>query len=330
MKRHGGLISETDLSQYRAKERTPVRGTYRGFEILSMGPPSSGGVALIEMLNILEGFDLANIGHNSALHIHLAAEAMRRAFADRARHLGDPDFNPDLPLQLLLSRDHARSLSRSISLSHASASDAEAFTDTYEGDETTHYSVVDEQGNAVVVTYTLEQSYGSHIVTEGTGFLLNNEMGDFNARPGPTDSTGLIGTAPNRIAAGKRMLSSMTPTIVLKEGRPFLLTGSPGGRSIPNTILQVIMNVVDFRMDIGEAIAAPRFHHQWLPDTLRMEKFGTTVDSQRLLEAMGHAVDNTRSSRWMGSAMAILIDPLTGLLHGASDPRQADGAASGY
>jgi gamma-glutamyltranspeptidase/glutathione hydrolase len=330
MKKHGGLITEADLAEYQAKERTPVRGTYRGYEIISMAPPSSGGVAVIEMLNILEGFDLAQAGHNSAQHIHLMTEAMRRAFADRARYLGDPDFNPDLPLVRLLSKEHANKLRRTISLNQASASDPVAFTDAYESNETTHFSVVDAQGNAVVVTYTLENSYGSQIVAEGTGFLLNNEMGDFNPWPGHTDSTGMIGTAPNLVAPRKRMLSSMTPTIVLSNGKPFLLTGSPGGRTILNTVLQTIVNVIDFKMDVGEAVAAPRIHHQWLPDRIRMERFGTTMDSQRLLEMMGHHVDVIESSRWMGRAMAILIDPHTGLRFGSSDPRQDDGAVRGY
>jgi gamma-glutamyltranspeptidase/glutathione hydrolase len=330
MKKHGGLITEADLAEYQAKERTPVRGTYRGYEIISMAPPSSGGVAVIEMLNILEGFDLAQAGHNSAQHIHLMTEAMRRAFADRARYLGDPDFNPDLPLVRLLSKEHANKLRRTISLNQASASDPVAFTDAYESNETTHFSVVDAQGNAVVVTYTLENSYGSQIVAEGTGFLLNNEMGDFNPWPGHTDSTGMIGTAPNLVAPRKRMLSSMTPTIVLSNGKPFLLTGSPGGRTILNTVLQTIVNVIDFKMDVGEAVAAPRIHHQWLPDRIRMERFGTTMDSQRLLEMMGHHVDVVESSRWMGRAMAILIDPLTGTRFGSSDPRQDDGAVRGY
>jgi gamma-glutamyltranspeptidase/glutathione hydrolase len=331
MQKNGGLITEADLANYAAKERQPLHGTYRGYDVYSMCPPSSGGVALIEMLNILEGFNLREAGHNSALHLHLLAEAMRRAYADRARHLGDPDFNPDTPIAQLTSKSYAEQLRRSISLNQASPSDPFAFSDIYESTETTHYSVIDPAGNAVVVTYTLEDSYGSKIVAEGTGFLLNNEMGDFNPWPDHTDSTGMIGTPPNLVAPGKRMLSSMTPTIVAKDGKPFLLIGSPGGRRIINIVLQVIMNVIDFDMDIAEAIAAPRMHHQWLPDVLQIEKFSTTKDSQRLLEMMGHRVKiYENSSRSIGRAMGIIIDPATGLRWGAADPRERDGAAIGF
>jgi gamma-glutamyltranspeptidase/glutathione hydrolase len=332
MKKHGGLITEEDLAAYEAKERTPVHGTYRGYDVYSMYPPSSGGVALLEMLNILEGFDLAEAGFGSALHLHLLAEAMRRAFADRARYIGDPDFNPDLPVDRLISKDHARTLRRSISLNQASESDPALFNDVFESDETTHYSVMDAEGNAVVVTYTLEKGFGSKIVAEGTGFLLNNEMGDFNPQPGRTDETGLIGTQPNLVRPGKRMISSMTPTLVVKDDKPFLLIGTPGGRTIMNTVLQVIINVIDFKMDIAEAIAAPRVHHQWLPNRLRVERFGASPDTVRLLEMMGHEVQvwETSRRRGRGRAMGIIVDPETGLLTGAADPRAADGAAVGY
>jgi gamma-glutamyltranspeptidase/glutathione hydrolase len=330
MRKNGGLITEDDLANYQAQERQPIHGTYRGYEVYSMCPPSSGGTALVEMLNILEGFDLRGYGHSSAQHLHLMAEAMRRAFADRARHLGDPDFNPDMPIARLISKPYAEQLRRSISLNQASPSDPAVFSEAYESTETTHYSVVDPDGNAVVVTYTLEDWYGSKIVAEGTGFLLNNEMGDFNPWPGHTDSTGMIGTAPNLVKPGKRMLSSMTPTIVAKNGKPYLLIGSPGGRTIINTVLQVIVNVIDFDMDIAEAVAAPRIHHQWLPNVLRLEKFGTTKDSQRLLEMMGHRVRVSNYSRAQGSAMGIMIDPETGLRLGSADPRAPDGAAVGF
>lgn len=330
MKKNGGLITEADLAAYEAKERTPVRGSYRGHEIISMCPPSSGGVALIEMLNILEGFDLAVEKFGSAMHLHLLAEAMRRAFADRARWLGDPDFNPEMPVARLISNEYARELRRTISLNRASASDPVRFNDMAESEETTHYSVVDAEGNAVVVTYTLEDSYGSKIVADGLGFLLNNEMGDFNPQPGRTDASGLIGTPPNLIQPGKRMLSSMTPTIVVKDGKPLLLIGSPGGRTIINTVLQVIVNVIDFQMDIAEAIAAPRIHHQWLPNRLNIEKFGASPDTIRLLQMMGHDVRISNSSRSQGSAMGILVNPQTGLRTAAADPRAADGAAVGY
>lgn len=330
MKKHGGLITEKDLADYQAQQRAPVQGTYRGFEVYSMCPPSSGGTAVVEMLNILEGFDLRQAGFASAQHLHLVAEAMRRAFADRARHLGDPDFNPNMPIARLTSKEYAAELRRGISLNRASPSDPVAIEEAYESSETTHYSVVDAEGNAVVVTYTLEDWYGSKIVAEGTGFLLNNEMGDFNPWPGRTDSTGLIGTDPNLVAPGKRMLSSMTPTIVAKDGKPYLLIGSPGGRTIINTVLQVVLNVIDFDMDISEAIAAPRIHHQWLPNTLRVEGFGVTPDTQRLLEMFGHKVSVSRSSRSQGSAMGIMLDHTTGLRLGAADPRAEDGAALGY
>ena len=329
MKKHGGFITAADLAAYRVHERDVLTGSYHGYDILAMPPISSGGTVLLEMLNILEGFDLAAMGHNSAMHIHVAAEAMRRAYADRARHLGDPAFNPDMPVQRLISKPYAAGLRRTISLNRASKSDPVAFNDA-EGDHTTHFSVIDPEGNAVVVTYTLEQSYGAKIVAEGTGFLLNDEMGDFNPWPGHTDTTGMIGTPPNIVAPGKRMLSSMTPTMVTKNGKPFLLIGSPGGRKIINTVLQVISNVVDFRMDLGEAIGAPRFHHQWLPDILYVEKFGTTRDSQRLLEMYGHRVVTYETSRWQGSAMGVLVDPVTGILYGMADPRQPDGAAVGF
>ncbi|MDZ7268217.1 MAG: gamma-glutamyltransferase [candidate division KSB1 bacterium] len=330
MRKHGGLITEQDLAAYEAKERQPIHGTYRGYDIYSMCPPSSGGIALVEMLNILEGFDLRAAGFGSAQHLHLLAEVMRRAFADRARHLGDPDFNPDMPVAKLISKEYAADLRRQISLTRASPSDPEKFNEAHESSETTHYSVVDAAGNAVVVTYTLEDSYGSKIVAEGMGFLLNNEMGDFNPQPGRTDSTGLIGTPPNVIAPGKRMLSSMTPTIIARNGKPFLLIGSPGGRTIINTVVQVVSNVIDFEMDISEAIAAPRVHHQWLPNVLRVEKFGISNDTQRLLESYGHRISVSRSSRSQGSAMGILLDPVTGLRLGAADPRASDGAAVGY
>ncbi len=326
----GGLITLEDLAGYEAKERRPVEGSYRGHRIISMPPPSSGGVALIEMLQILEGFDLASAGSGSAQHLHLMAESMRRVFADRARYLGDPDFNAEMPIQRLLSKDYAARLRSKIPLERASVSDPDRFNQAYESPETTHYSVVDSLGNAVVVTYTLEVLYGSHIAVVGTGFLLNNEMGDFNPEPGVSNRDGQIGTAPNLIAPGKRMLSSMTPTMVLKHDRPFLLIGSPGGKSIINTVAQVIVNVVDFEMDIAEAIDAARIHHGWLPDELRVERFGFSPDTLRLLRDMGHKIKPFDTSRSQGRAMGIMIDPETGWFLGASDPRSRDGAALGY
>ncbi len=329
MKRNGGLITEEDLAGYEAVERKPIHGTYRGYDIYGMPPPSSGGIAVVEMLNILEGFDLKEAGFGSARYLHLLAETMRRGFADRAQHLGDPDFNPQIPVERLTSKEYAQTLRGSIDPAKASVSDPATFNEAYESDQTTHYSVIDAEDNAVVVTYTLEYTFGSRIVAEGTGILLNNEMGDFNPVPGLTDETGKVGTPPNLVRPGKRMLSSMTPTIVAKDGKPYLLLGSPGGRTIINTVLQIILNVVDFNMDVTEAVAAPRIHHQWLPDRLRMERFGFSPDTVTILEAMGYTLD-TRPSRSQGHAMVIQIDPETGLLLGAADPRSGDGAALGY
>ncbi|MCX8036827.1 MAG: gamma-glutamyltransferase [Candidatus Sumerlaeia bacterium] len=327
MKEGGGLITAKDLAAYRAVERPPVRGLYRGYEVISMGPPSSGGIALIEMLNILEGFDLAGLGHNSPRYMHVLTEAMRRAYADRAEHLGDPDFNSKMPLQRLLSKEYAARLRASIRMDRASRSDRMRFAAAYESTQTTHLSVVDAKRNCVALTYTLEQSYGSAIVVEGAGFLLNNEMGDFNPVPGATNSQGQIGTAPNLIAPEKRMLSSMTPTVVLKDGKPVLVIGTPGGRTIINTVLQVVLNVVDHKMDIAVAIAAGRLHHQWLPDVTAIERRAVTRDSLRAYERMGHKTNLVSSQ---GHAMGILIEAESGRLHGAADPRSSDGAALGY
>ena len=327
MKKNGGMMTEADLAAYEAKERTPIHGAYRGYDVYSMSPPSSGGTALVEMLNILEGFDLASYGHNSATYLHLLSESMRRAYADRARHLGDPDFNLNLPIEKLTSKEYASSLRKSISLEKKSVSDPVTFNDAYESEETTHYSVVDAEGNAVVVTYTIEYWYGSRIVADDLGFLYNNEMGDFNPQPGLTDTTGEIGTSPNLVAPGKRMLSSMTPTIVARDGKAFFLIGSPGGRTIMNTVLQCILNVIDFKMDVSQAVTASRMHHQWLPDVLRIEGYGTTLDSKRILETMGHRV---RMGGKQGSAMGIIVDPQTGMRFGGVDPRAGDGGAAGY
>ncbi len=330
MKAENGLITKKDLKKYEAKELPPVKGTYHGYEIFGMGPPSSGGVAVIEMLNILEGLDLRAAGHNSAQSLHYITEAMRRAFADRAQFLGDPDFNPKLPLERLLSKSHADRLRESIEENKATVSDSANFNKThlaYESPETTHLSVIDIEGNAVSLTYTLEQSYGSKIVVDGAGFLLNNEMGDFNAIPGYTDSEGRIGTKPNQIEPEKRMLSSMSPTIVAKDGKPFIIIGSPGGRTIINTVLQIIVNVIDHDLDIAKAIESPRMHHQWLPDVSYMEAWGFSPDTKRILREMGHEIKLRRSQ---GSAMGIFIDPVDGQIYGAADSRSYDGKASGY
>ena len=327
MRANGGLITTADLAAYRPLRREPIAGTYRGYDIASMPPISSGGTALIEMLNILEGFDLARSGFGSALTMHWMSEAMRRAYADRARYLGDPDFNRQMPLTRLTSKGYARELRGTIRRDRASTSSPDSFQWPAEGDETTHVSVVDAARNAVAMTYTLEQGYGSKILVPGGGFLLNNEMGDFNAGPGLTNADGLIGTAPNLAEPGKRMLSSMTPTIVTRDGRLVMVTGSPGGRTIINTVLQTIVNVIDFGMNVQEAVDAPRFHHQWLPDRIVHERRGFSPDTLALLEERGHRL--TQRVR-QGSAQVIGYDAETDMLSGAPDRRAAGSAAAGY
>jgi len=326
MAKNGGLITEQDLAEYEAQERDPVQGTYRKYDVISMSPPSSGGTALIEMLNILEAYDLSSVGHNSARYMHLLAESMRIAYADRARYLGDPDHNRDMPIEMLLSKEYAADRRMSIQDSMAGVSEPSDIL-PFESEQTTHYSVVDKWGNAVVVTYTLEYGYGSRIVADGLGFLLNNEMGDFNPVPGLTDTLGKIGTPPNRVAPGKRMLSSMTPTILAKDGKPVALLGTLGGRTIISQVLQIALNIVDFDMNIAEAVSARRMHHQWLPDVLIMERWSTSEDSKRLLQSMGHSL---REIRYRGGAMAISIDHDEGIFWGATDPRSADASAVGY
>ena len=324
---NGGLITEEDLLKYEAVEREPIRGTYRGYDIVSMPPPSSGGVVLVEMLNILEGYDLSDMGHNSALYLHVLTESMRRAYADRAEHLGDPDFNEGMPLERLMDKDYASNLRGSIDMDQASKSDPNGFAEPYESEETTHFSVVDKDGNMVSMTYTLEFGYGSGIVVEGGGYLLNNEMGDFNAVPGVTNTRGLIGTAANLVAPEKRMLSSMTPTIVAKDGKPVFTAGSPGGKTIINTTLQLILNVVDHDMNIAESVEAGRIHHQWLPDVTSMETGSLSRDTIELYEARGHRF---RERAAQGAVMAVFYDRVNKLFEGASDSRRGDGAAVGY
>ena len=323
----GGLITEEDLARYQAVERQPIRGSYRGYEIVSMPPPSSGGVALVQMLNILEGYDLAAMGHNSADYLHVLTEAMRRAYADRAEHLGDPDFNEAMPVQRLTDKDYAATLRASIDMERKSASSPSEFAQVYESEETTHFSVVDGEGNMVSVTYTLEFGYGSGIVVEGGGYLLNNELGDFNAVPGVTNERGQIGTAPNLVAPEKRPLSSMTPSIVARDGKPLFAVGSPGGKTIINTTMQVILNVIDHGYNIAEAIEAGRIHHQWLPDITSVESRALSPDTIRLYEARGHRLSERGSQ---GAAMGVYHDRRNGLFLGASDSRRGDGAAVGY
>jgi len=324
MERGGGIITHEDLATYRPARRTPIRGTYRGHEVLSMPPPSSGGVTLIQMLNILEGYDLAASGFGSADTLHLMVEAMRRAYADRARHLGDPDF-VEMPLQRLASKEYADEQRQSIRDFVASESSPESFTWPRESMETTHFSVVDADRNAVSLTYTLEHSYGSGIVVPGGGFLLNNEMGDFNAGPGLTDSTGLIGTPANLAAPGKRMLSSMTPTILNKDGEVFMVTGTPGGRTIINTVLQTILNVIDHEANAQTAVDLGRIHHQWLPDVISYEGLAFSPDTLQNLRERGHAFEEVDSQ---GVAEVIIVREDG--LEGGVDRRQADGGATGY
>jgi gamma-glutamyltranspeptidase/glutathione hydrolase len=325
MQANGGIITREDLKNYRAVKRAPVRGTYRGHEIISMPPPSSGGVALMEMLNILESYDLRRGGADSATNIHLISEAMRRAFADRAQFLGDPDFNLDLPVERLVSKQHAAMLRKTISSAHASISSPTNFAWPQESLETTHLSVVDSNRNAVALTYTLEQSYGSGIVVPGAGFLLNNEMGDFNAAPGMTTTNGLIGTAPNLAAPGKRMLSSMTPTILVRDGKLLMVTGSPGGRTIINTVLLTVLNVVDFEMGAQAAVDAPRYHHQWLPDRIQFERGAFSDKVVQALRQRGHKLSESGSQ---GAAEIIVVNG-SGKLEAGADKRAADSGAAG-
>jgi gamma-glutamyltranspeptidase/glutathione hydrolase len=328
MTANGGLITRADLKAYEAKKRVPLRGTYRGYDVLTMPPISSGGTALLEMLNVLEGYDLKQRGFGSAATVHLLAETMRRAYADRARYMGDPEFNPTLAdtVDRLISKPYAVSLRRTIADGRAARSSPASFEWPAESTETTHLSVIDQARNAVALTYTLEYGYGSRIVVPGAGFLLNNEMGDFNAGPGLTDENGLIGTEPNLAAPRKRMLSSMTPAILSKDGQPFLAVGAMGGRTIINTVLLTILNVVDFGMNIQDALDAPRFHHQWLPDRIAYETYGLSPDTRALLEARGHTLFEVALQ---GNAQGIVHDARAGVLEGGADIRDPDGAAVG-
>ena len=327
MARSGGLITRQDLAAYRATERSPVTGTYRGLRVVSMGPPSSGGVALVALLNVLEGYPLAGYGANSSQTIHLVAEAARRVYADRAQWLGDPGFT-HVPIAGLTSKAYAARLRASIDPQRATPSAAvhAASAAALESTQTTHYSVVDPAGNAVAVTTTLNGDYGNGQVVPGAGFLLNNEMDDFSAKPGVPNMFGLVGGDANAIAPGKRMLSSMAPTILVRDGRAWFVTGSPGGSHIITTVVQTVLDVVDFGMTVQEAVDAPRFHHQWLPDRIEVERHGFPADMTARLRALGHVVSESDD---MGDVQAILIDPATSLRTGASDPRM-DGLTLGY
>jgi gamma-glutamyltranspeptidase/glutathione hydrolase len=354
MAAHGGLITPADLAGYRPIERPVLRGSYRGYEILTMPPPSSGGIALLQMLGMLETRDVASLGFNSAAKIHLFTEVMRRAFRDRTDFLGDPDF-VTVPVAGLLDRAYLAHRMADFDAAHATPSEAlaagappgtpqgapapgPAQGGAHESTETTHYSVIDSAGNAVCITYTLNGLWGDGVTVPGAGFLLNNEMDDFGAKNGVRNMYGLQQGEANAIAPRKRPLSSMTPTIVLKDGKPYLLTGSPGGPTIITTVLQVVSNVIDFHMSVTQAVDAPRFHHQWQPDVISYEPFLTSPDSAALLRAEGHTLESRKlypnapeaNARSWGDAESIMIDPASGLRLGANDLRSADSAAVGW
>lgn len=324
MKHHGGLISRQDLQQYRTVIREPIWGAYRGYQIASMPPPSSGGVHLVQMLNVLEGFPVAYLGHNSAATLHLMAETMRRAYADRSEYLGDPDFW-DVPVKQLISPEYAAHVRARIDRyqSTPSTTVAPGNISQFESRETTHFSVADGHGNFVSNTYTINFSFGTGIVADGTGILLNNEMDDFSAKPGAPNAYGLLGGEANAIEGGKRPLSSMTPTLVFRDGRPFLATGTPGGSRIITTTLQIIMNLLDHGMNLAEATGAIRAHHQWFPDELRVEK-GLSLDTIVRLREMGHRVVTKRA---MGSVQSVMHEG--DLFLGVSDQRRPGALAAG-
>ncbi|MDJ0760096.1 MAG: gamma-glutamyltransferase [Woeseiaceae bacterium] len=318
MEKHGGLVDEEALAAYRPSWRVPLKGSYRGYDIVTMSPPSSGGVHVIQMLNIMENFDVSAMGAGSADSVHLVAESARLAYADRSKHLGDPDFW-DVPVDWLTSKSYAKILADRIDMTKATPSEsiAPGVEPRPESEDTTHYSVIDKFGNAVSNTYTLNFSFGSHIAVEGAGFLLNNEMDDFSAKPGTPNAYGLLGGEANAIEPGKRPLSSMTPTIVFADGNPWFATGSPGGSRIITTVLQMISNMVDHGMNLASATAAPRIHHQWYPDRLQLET-GFSPDTARILEERGHFIVPSGGS--MGSVQAVSIKD--GVFRGASDPRR--------
>ena len=322
MERNGGLITLKDLGNYKVKERVPIKGTYKGYEIVSMPPSSSGGVHLIQMLNMLEPFSLNEMGFGSAETIHLLSEVMKRAYSDRSKYLGDTDF-VEVPLKGLTSKTYAKNLLKEISLSKVTSSKDISYGNPlpYESPDTTHFSVMDDRGNVVSNTYTLNFSYGSGIVIPGTGILMNNEMDDFSSKKGVPNAYGLVGFEANEIQGRKRPLSSMTPTIVLKDGKPYLVLGSPGGSRIITTVLQVVLNVLEHKMNIKKAVISPRIHHQWLPDVLLVEE-GFSSDTLSLLKAKGHTI---RPSRTMGSVQAIVSSG--DYFYGAADPRRPSSGA---
>jgi len=324
MEKHGGLITKDDLARYEAFVREPVKGNYRDYEIISMPPPSSGGTILIEMLNVLEGFELGTMERYGPEALHVISETMKFAYLDRAKYMGDEQFG-DIPVKRLISKEHAQNIRENIDLNRAiqSAEIGKDILAIEEAEETTHYSIIDKDEIAVATTYTLNGGFGSFVIAEGTGIILNNEMADFNMKPGYTDDKGLIGTEPNLIAPYKRMLSSMTPTIIVKDGKTLMITGSPGGRTIINTVLNVIINVIDFKMNIHEAVNGYRINHEWMPDVLSVEKEGINEEVIDSLKSMGHKIKAIRS---LGDAHSICIDLRTGIYHGAADKRSSGSA----
>lgn len=316
MEKNGGIITKEDLKNYKPVWRKPVVGNYRGYDIISMAPPSSGGIHIIEILNIMENANIGDMGFGSISTISLMTEAMRQAYADRSEYLGDPDF-VKVPVEKLIDKDYAKSIFKKINLNRATPSKNVRPGLGKESNNTTHYSVADKWGNAVSVTYTINASYGSAAAVDGAGFLLNNEMDDFSIKPGVPNIYGLVGGDANAIEPNKRPLSSMSPTIILKDGKLFMVVGSPGGARIITTVLQVISNVIDHKMNISEAVSAPRFHMQWLPDEIRIEKFGMTKDTIKALENKGYKIVELPD---MGDVNAILID--NGIFYGTMDPRK--------
>ena len=328
MEKNGGLITHEDLKNYEAVMREPLYATYRDYELITMGLPSSGGFCLPILLNIMENFPVSEWGWNSSKTIHYCAEAMKFVFANRAEYGGDPDF-VKTPIQKLTSKDFAKELADKIDPDRAIPADEISYSNfsDFESNETTHYSIMDKDGNAVSVTTTINAVFGNYVVVDGAGFLLNNEMDDFSSKPGAPNMFGLVGNEANAIVPNKRMLSSMSPTIVVKDGKPFMVIGSPGGSTIITTVFQVIMNVIDHKMDIQKAVNAPRFHHQWLPDRLNYEKYGLSKDVIYILENMGYTLNE--QLRAPNSAEGIIFDAEKGYFYGASDIR-GYGAAKGY
>ncbi len=328
----GGYITHEDLLKYKPVEREPIVGSYRDHKVVSMGPPSSGGIALVELLNVLENFHFDKIDWGSSAYINKLVETMKYVYADRTYHLGDEDFYP-VPKQKLISKEYAKTIFNK--LTNYAKPSGEITTqfpiDMNESTETTHYSVYDKEGNAVSVTTTINSGFGSKIVVDGAGFLLNNEMDDFSAKPGEPNQFGLLGGKANSIEPEKRMLSAMTPTIVLKNDKPFIIVGSPGGSTIITVVLQVIMNCIDFEMNIQEAVNAPRIHHQWFPDKIYLEKFAANRDVVDKLIEMGYELANRNNTfRVLGSAQAIMIDQENSIIYGGADPRRGGATAKGY